>query len=231
MEQKTILITGVGRGIGKALAAKLLASGHKVVGTTRNLGAIDASFAQYGERFVPLQVDYETPETIKLAVDNLKTQHIKLDVVVHNAGVLVIKPFVEVSYQDLLDCYKANVFLPYILTQQLIPLLDSQAHVVFISSMGGFQGSAKFPGLTAYSSSKAAEASLAECLQEEFKETLLSFNTICLGAVQTEMLSKAFPGYVAPLSPEQLSHYLEGFCLSAHKYMRGKILPLSMTNP
>jgi NAD(P)-dependent dehydrogenase (short-subunit alcohol dehydrogenase family) len=231
MDKKTILITGVSRGVGYALANKLLHSGHKVVGTSRNIGGLNASFSQFGNRFIPLQLSFDTPESIQQAVDNLKTYQLTIDVVVHNAGVLVKKPFVDVSYQDMLGCYQANVFGPYMLTQHLLPMLSSHAHIVFISSMGGFQGSLKFPGLTAYSSSKAAEASLAECLQEEFKETDLVFNTICLGAVQTEMLNLAFPGYVAPLTSEHLSAYLEVFCLSANQFMRGKILPLSMTNP
>jgi len=231
MNQKTILITGVSRGVGYALATKFLQSGHKVVGTSRNISTLSKSFLPYGEHFIPLQLSFDTPELIKLAVDKLKSQHLTIDVVVHNAGVLVKKPFTEVSYQDMLDCYQANVFGPYMLTQQVLPILHSHAHVVFISSMGGFQGSLKFPGLTAYSSSKAAEASLAECLQEEFKETNYAFNTICLGAVQTEMLNLAFPGYVAPLTSERLSTYLEVFCLTANHFMRGKVLPLSMSNP
>lgn len=97
--------------------------------------------------------------------------------------------------------------------------------------MGGFQGSAKFAGLSAYSSSKAALSGLTECLAEELKPNGISVNCLAIGAVQTEMLSKAFPGYKAPLSPAEMAGFIQYFALNGHRYFNGKILPVSITTP
>jgi len=134
--------------------------------------------------------------------------------------------------EDLQFCYGINVFGPYLLTQRLLPQLTDRAHVIAISSIGGVQGSVKFPGLTNYSSSKGAINVLMECFQAEFAESSQwSFNTLALGAVQTEMLSEAFPGYVAPLQPEELSPFIYTFASTAGQVMRGKIIPVSLSTP
>ena len=97
--------------------------------------------------------------------------------------------------------------------------------------MGGFQGSAKYKGLSVYSASKAALACLTECLALEFKEYGISVNCLALGAVQTEMFNEAFPGSEAPLDAEQMAEYISGFALNGHKYFNGKILPVAAGNP
>ena len=104
-------------------------------------------------------------------------------------------------------------------------------HIVNISSIGGVQGSAKFAGLSAYSSSKAALCGLTECLAEEFKGTNISVNCLALGAVQTEMLLKAFPGYKAPLKANQMASYIYELALNGRNYYNGKILPVSLSTP
>src|SRR5690625_7809752 len=109
--------------------------------------------------------------------------------------------------------------------------MKSDSHVIAISSMGGIQGSVKFPGLSAYSSSKAAVLSLVELLDAEYKESGPSFNGLALGAVQTEMLAEAFPGSKAPLSPNEIATYIAHFSLTGAKYYNGKILQVSSTTP
>jgi NAD(P)-dependent dehydrogenase (short-subunit alcohol dehydrogenase family) len=97
--------------------------------------------------------------------------------------------------------------------------------------MGGFQGSAKFPGLSLYSSSKGALAILSETMAEELKEYGIKSNALALGAVQTEMLANAFPGYEAPLQPKQMAEFIMEFALNGHKFFNGKILPVSISTP
>ena len=97
--------------------------------------------------------------------------------------------------------------------------------------MGGVQGSAKFPGLAAYSSSKGALITLTELLAEEFKQTGPSFNVLALGAVQTEMLEEAFPGYKAPLTATQMASYIIDFSLTGHTFYNGKVLEVSSSTP
>ena len=97
--------------------------------------------------------------------------------------------------------------------------------------MGGIQGSAKFAGLSAYSSSKGAVITLTELLAEEFKESGPSFNALALGAVQTEMLEEAFPGFKAPVSALEMAEYIQKFALLGHKYYNGKVLQVSNSTP
>jgi NAD(P)-dependent dehydrogenase (short-subunit alcohol dehydrogenase family) len=110
-------------------------------------------------------------------------------------------------------------------------MLKHTGHVLNITSMGGVQGTVKFPGLSAYSSSKGALSILTELLAEEFKEKGPAFNALALGAVQTEMLAEAFPGYEAPVSAQQMGDYILNFALTAHQFYNGKVLPISSTTP
>ena len=115
----------------------------------------------------------------------------------------------------------SNVFGVAKLTQLCIPYLKKGSHVVTIGSMGGIQGSLKFQGLAAYSSAKGAISSLSELLAEEYKEQGIVFNVLALGAVQTEMLEEAFPGYQAPVSAK-MADYIYNFAITGSKYYNGE---------
>lgn len=225
-----VIVTGASRGIGLEVIRQFLNQGHAVFCLTRNTDALK-SFSTSGLHV--LATDLSSTESMDRALGYIKDNVREIDVIVHNAGSLVNKPYEKIDYEELERVYKVNVFAPYYLTQQLLPLLGkrNRAHVINISSMGGFQGSAKFPGLTAYSSSKAAVAGLTECLAEELKDKNISVNCLAIGAVQTEMLAEAFPGYVAPLSPLQMAEYIFDFALKGHQYYNGKILPVSSSTP
>ncbi len=167
------------------------------------------------------------------AVAFIKKEAAHIDCLIHNAGFLINKPYETITYNEIEKVYQVNVFAPYYLTQQLLPILgkEKKSHVINISSMGGVQGSSKFAGLSAYSSSKAAMVGLTECLAEELKEKNISVNCLAIGAVQTEMLAEAFPGYQAPLSPKQMAEYIFDFAVKGHLYYNGKILPVSSSTP
>ena len=154
-----------------------------------------------------------------------------MDAVVHNAGSFMLKPFSESTQKDFEDIYKVNVFAVANLTRVCLPYLQKGSHVVTVSSMGGIQGSLKFAGLAAYSSSKGAVITLSELLAEEYKEREISFNVLALGAVQTEMLEEAFPGYQAPIKASEMADYIFDFTLTGNKYFNGKVLQVSSTNP
>ena len=155
----------------------------------------------------------------------------KVDVLINNAGLLVNKPFSQLSPSDFEQVYKVNVFAVAELTRICIPFMEKGSHVVTISSMGGIQGSMKFAGLAAYSSSKGAVITLSELLAEEYKEQGIAFNVLALGAVNTEMLQEAFPGYDAPLSAKEMADYIFNFALTGNKYYNGKVLQVSSSTP
>jgi NAD(P)-dependent dehydrogenase (short-subunit alcohol dehydrogenase family) len=150
---------------------------------------------------------------------------------INNAGTLLNKPFAETTFKDFAKVYEINVFGVSEMTRIVLPFMKSNGHVVTISSMGGIQGSIKFPGLAAYSSSKGAVITLTELLAEEYKQTGPQFNILALGAVQTEMLEEAFPGYLAPTTAIEMAEYIFDFSLNGNKYYNGKVLQVSKSTP
>jgi NAD(P)-dependent dehydrogenase (short-subunit alcohol dehydrogenase family) len=155
----------------------------------------------------------------------------KIDILVNNAGLLIHKPFELMEEADFDQMFQANVKSAFKLTKCLFPYFSENAHIVNIGSMGGFQGSMKFPGLSLYSASKGALAILTECLAEEFKERKIKVNCLALGSAQTEMLDEAFPGYRAPLSAIEMATFITDFSLNGHRWFNGKILPVSVVTP
>jgi NAD(P)-dependent dehydrogenase (short-subunit alcohol dehydrogenase family) len=227
-----VIITGASRGIGFELVKQFLNHNYEVICLTRNTEPL-AAFNHPKLKFI--STDLSSQESMNESITFIKKHFSHIDYVIHNAGSLVNKSFESISISDLQNVYQVNVFAPFYLTQQLLGLIGKQSsaksHVVHISSMGGFQGSAKFAGLSAYSSSKAALACLTECLAEELKEKSIAINCLAIGAVQTEMLQEAFPGYQAPLTARQMAEYIYQFTTTGHEFYNGKILPVSSSTP
>ena len=234
-----IVITGASRGIGYELVKLLSAnSENTVVAIARNekkLEVLKTECSALNPSAKVISIVCDLSNEIALAALNSElTTHIgSVNILINNAGAIVNKPFSEITAADLEYVYQVNVFSVFKLIQSVLPLMNKneRSHIVNIGSMGGFQGSAKFAGLSAYSSSKAALACLTECLAEEFKDSNISFNCLALGAAQTEMLNEAFPGYKAPLSSLEMASYIADFASNAHQFMNGRIIPVSLSTP
>ncbi|MBJ6367967.1 SDR family NAD(P)-dependent oxidoreductase [Snuella sedimenti] len=226
--QKNIIITGTSRGIGFELVKLLANAGHRVLALSRN----DKPVSELKlENVTALTFDLSKQVDYTKVTDFIKDNWQQVDVLVNNAGLLMNKPFSELSMQDFEAVYKTNVYGVAELTRTVIPFMEKEGHVVTISSMGGVQGSMKFPGLAAYSSSKGAVITLTELLAEEYKETGPCFNVLALGAVQTEMLQEAFPGYQASTTALEMAEYIQNFALTGSKYYNGKLLQVSNSTP
>jgi len=226
--QKNIIITGTSRGIGLALVKHFSDNGHNVLALSRSPEKLEKLNLPNTKA---LSFDITQVDNHKSVVQHVQENWKKVDILIHNSGAIINKPFTEISIESFRYVYEVNVIGVAAFTKELLQVLHKDSHVVCISSMGGIQGSVKFPGLSAYSSSKAAVLSLVELLAEEYKESGPSFNGLALGAVQTEMLEEAFPGYKAPLSPKEMATYIADFSLTGAKYYNGKILQVSSTTP
>ncbi len=229
MMSKTIVVVGASRGIGRAIV-ELFAQNpaHRVIALARNVEKMNEAFSKY-ENVTTFHLDLAAAD-IRSECEKISTSLDTIDILINNAGKLVNKPFLELSHEDIQSCYAVNVVGVMETTQAFLPKMK-KAHIVNISSMGGFQGSVKFAGLSAYSTSKAALCSFTELFSEEFKDTQIAMNCLCLGAAQTEMLEEAFPGYIAPVSAEKMAEYIVNFALTADQWMKGKIIPVSLSTP
>lgn len=226
---KNVIVTGASRGIGYYTALQFAKEGHQVLALARSKDRLEELKSEK-EAVGNIQI-LELDLSSEYEVSKITSVFDRVDVVINNAGALVNKPFTEISLAEMQHVYQTNVFAPYFLVQKLMPYFSSDAHIINIGSVGGVNGTLKFPGLSIYSSSKAAASCLSECWQAEFAETDLTFNSLALGSVQTEMLEKAFPGYKAPLAPEQMATYICRFALNEAEFVRGKIVLVSRSNP
>jgi NAD(P)-dependent dehydrogenase (short-subunit alcohol dehydrogenase family) len=234
-----VVITGASRGIGFQLAQQFAFLGaKKILGISRNYKQLCNLKEIFHEKypnseFVPVAYDLQgitqnEPQLAGLIKQNMSS----IDILINNAGFLNPKPFESASADDIMRVFNVNYFGPALLTKNLMPLLKaSKGHVVNITSMGGFQGSIKFKGLSHYSASKAALTVLTECLAEEYKNDGVSFNALALGSVQTEMLEEAFPGINAPLKPEEAAVFIAEFAINGKRFFNGKVLPVSISTP
>lgn len=229
--QKTFLITGTNKGIGLALAKVALKYDQKVIAVSRSIDNLTALKNDYPDTLYIYKGDINRKNTLDSIVEILNLNELKVDVLVNNAGYLINKPFAEYDLKEAEDILHTNFLSPAFLIQALFPFYHQGSHIINISSMGGVQGSSKFPGLSFYSSAKGALSILTECLAEEFKEKYIYCNALALGAVQTEMLNKAFPGYQAPLTPSQIADFIYDFGLNGMRYFNGKVLPVSTSTP
>lgn len=225
---KNIIITGTSRGIGFELVSLFANQGHNVLALSRNIEPVKNLKVRGVSCFV---CDLSNQDDYKKVEEFIKTEWQQVDILINNAGMLLNKPFSETTFNDFKKVYETNVFGVSEMTRIVLPFMKNDGHVVTISSMGGIQGSMKFPGLAAYSSSKGAVITLTELLAEEYKVSGPQFNVLALGAVQTEMLKEAFPDYDAPTTALEMAIYIQNFALTGNKYFNGKVLQVSNSTP
>ncbi len=228
-----IIVTGASQGVGRAIARSLAADHDRnVLAIARNAQALEQLTAELkNARLEILALDLEAPDAVDRVVHHVAGK--RITGLVNNAGLLIRRDLGAWTAADAARLFHLNATVPFLLAQALGPMLDGDppGHVVNISSMGGYQDSAKFPSLAFYSASKAALACLSQCLAEEFRGRGIRSNCLALGAVATDMLRAAFPGYVAPVTPEAMGAYAALFVLEGHNVYNGKVLPVALGTP
>ena len=223
---KNIIITGTSSGIGFELVNIFSKKNHRVLALSRDnsklrglkLDGVDA-------------VDFDLNHNDYGKINEFLNKVEKIDILINNAGYLVNKPFNETTLEDFKMVYSTNVFSVAMLIKNTIDFMESGSNILNISSVGGIQGSVKFPGLSAYSSSKGALNILTEMLAEEYKNRGIHFNSLALGSVQTKMLEKAFPNFTASTSAIEMAEYIYNFSTNGYKLMNGKVVSVSSTTP
>lgn len=232
-----ILVTGAGKGLGLALVKKFSEEpGNKIIAVSRNIEKIN-EFIGKGQpgrmnfaEIIPYSFNLVTGDYRELK-DFVSLHFDSLDILINNAGYLIRKPFLEISDEDFDTTFNTNVKAVFKIIRTMFPLCVTNTHIINITSMSGFQGSVKFPGLSAYSASKAAVAGLTESLAVELTQKGIVVNALAMGSVQTEMFAEAFPGYIAPLTAAQMADFVVDFAKNGYKFFNGKVLPVAVSTP
>lgn len=232
-----ILITGASSGIGFEAVIELIQQpGHRILALARSEEKL-ARLLEISQSLNPDCMLY--PVAFDIVHDDypglkqfIETQFEgTIDILINNAGTLINKPFAELDESDFVEMLQSNYLGHVRIIQAMLPLMAKNSHILNIGSMGGFQGSAKFNGLSAYSASKAALHTLTECLAQELSPQQIKVNCLALGSAQTEMLERAFPGYESPILAFEMGKYVADFALTGHKFFNGKVLPVAVTTP
>lgn len=232
-----IIITGASRGIGFETAKQFAAIGNNnIIAIARNESKLyelkDICNTENNQSHLyPIVFDLEKIDSFDILLKEIKSYVNAIDILINNAGLLINKPFEKLSNNEINRMIQLNLASPAHIIQYLLPMMKNPSHIVNISSMGGYQGSQKFPGLAIYSAAKAGLASLTECLAEELKGSGISFNCLAIGATQTEMLHEAFPDYQAPFKASEMANFIVDFALYKNKFFNGKIIPVTISTP
>lgn len=229
-----VIINGGTKGIGREIVKIFSAdNSNKILVTGRNKKMLDQLTIESKHRNVlTYDIDLEEYEKyqnlfLKTAKKDLKS----IDILVNNAGMLIKKDFLDLSFDEARRMMETNFWGIASIIRDLKPLMKKGSHIVNISSMGGFQGSSKFRGMSFYSASKAALSCLSECLAEEFRDSGIIVNCLALGSVETEMFREAFPGYKAPVKAAEIAEFIVDFAINGRKFFNGKVLPVALNNP
>ena len=233
-----IIITGASSGIGFEAVLDLTANkDNNVIALARSadklrkLHEISSSLNPEGGKLFPAQFDIIFDDYENGLLPFVKAKFDFVDILINNAGALVNKPFLDTTMDDFAKVFQTNLLGPVNMIKHLAPMMNKGGHIVNIGSMGGYQGSMKFPGLAAYSASKAALAVLTECLAEEFKDREIKVNCLALGSSQTEMFEEAFPTMQAGTQAFEMGRYIAEFAQNGHKFYNGKVLPVANNTP
>jgi len=225
-----VIITGAGKGIGYELCKCFSADGWKIIGISRNISELKSLHG-----VIPIECDLSIWKNMDdlFVKCELENDDSEFRILIHNAGLLLKTPFEDVEEDEIMAMLKVNYVAPLRLTQVFLPWLKDglKSHIIYVGSMGGYQGSGRYSGLSVYSSTKSAVASLSESLAEEFKDTKMRFNTLALGAVDTEMLHVSMPNYGSEVGPAQMAKWIYTFSIQAYGLMNGKVIPVAGLDP
>jgi len=229
-----IIINGGSKGIGREVAIHLAEDkDNQILVTGRNEAMLkELQNECLNENVSYLRMDIsELNNTVEAVRDQIYNRFSRVDILINVAGSLIVRDFMKLTDPDSRQMMETNFFGPAAFIRLLVPLMSAGSHIVNISSMGGYQGSSKYRGLSVYSASKAALSCLSECLAGELSESGISVNCLALGSVQTEMFENAFPGFKAPLGPKEMAEFISYFAVNGNKYFNGKVLPVAVNNP
>lgn len=219
---KTVLITGIGKGIGKALAEKFLSEGHFVIGT------IYSGTAPTHGNLLVYELDLSKPESIVSCTESISKSGKRIDILINNAGIIADENETKVVPEKLRKTLEVNLIGTIDLTERLIPLINKSGHIVNISSSAGaLSGSVKshFPGhYPSYKISKAALNMYTRTLAVRLSDSDITVSSVHPGWTKTDM-----GGEDADFTPEEAAEWIYKLATSKPEtgqfWFKGEIMP------
>lgn len=186
--KKAWYITGASKGLGLALAKKLLEEGYQVAATSRNKQELVDAVGTSSPDFLPLEVNLTSISSIQRSVQQTAERFGKLDVVVNNAGYGMGGTVEEFSNEEIQQSFSVNVFAPIYVMQAALPVFRTQksGHIINISSIAGLSGNT---GWAVYSATKSAINGLSEVLAQDLKSLGIAVTAVAPGAFRTAFLT------------------------------------------
>ncbi|MCM2303980.1 MAG: SDR family oxidoreductase [Elusimicrobia bacterium] len=222
MRDGAVLITGGGSGIGAACAAEFLRRGRNVVVVGRRAGRLKAV-----KGALALAGDVGDEGFARRAFAAARRRFGSVDVLVNNAAHLVKKSFVDTTAAEWDEVMRTNLRGPFLFSREFLRAAKPGGAIVNIGSLGGIQGTEKFPGLSAYTVSKYGISGLTAALAVEARALGVAVFCAAPGAVDTAMLRKAAPGLKAGAVPADVALVVADLAGSARPdLLSGAVIPL-----
>ena len=213
IQGRIAIITGAGRGIGRAAALRFAREGARVVLFSRSpthLDEIAAEIARAGFPVLTIAGDVSSEEDVHALFQQAMQAHGRVDILVNCAGIVASQPFLEMDASTWDRVIAVNLRGTFLCCHKAFRIMAAQHSgvIVNLSSLSGIKGVEKFPGLSAYNVSKAGVAGLTEILAVEGKPYNIRVCAVSPGAVDTEMLRQAAPHLKAGMTPDDMAEIL-----------------------
>jgi NAD(P)-dependent dehydrogenase (short-subunit alcohol dehydrogenase family) len=190
MEKKVWYVTGASKGLGLSLVKKLIAEGHQVAATSRNLESLESALdGAPADQFLPLEVDLSDEASVEGSLLTTWEVFGRIDVVVNNAGYGIGGALEELPLEEIRENFEVNLFAPIVVIKKVMPYLRAQrsGHIINISSIAGFAG---VLGWSVYAASKHALIGLSDVLAQDLRPLGIHVTAVAPGAFRTQFLTK-----------------------------------------
>lgn len=213
IRDRVAIITGAGRGVGRATALLFAREGAQVVLFTKTRSHLDevrAEILRIGGRVLAVEGDVAREDDVVALFKNLRETYGRVDILINCAGAVASRPFAEMDLATWDNVLNVNLRGTFLCGREAFRLMMEQQQGVIInfSSLSGVKNVEKFPGLSAYNVSKAGVASLTEIMALEGKPHNIRVCVVSPGAIDTEMLREAAPHLKAGMTPGDMSEIL-----------------------
>lgn len=213
IQGRIAIITGAGRGIGRATALRFAREGARVVLFSRSPAHLDETateIARAGFPVLTIAGDVSSEEDVHALFQQAVQAHGRVDILVNCAGIVASQPFLEMDASTWDRVIAVNLRGTFLCCHEAFRIMAAQHSgvIVNLSSLSGIKGVEKFPGLSAYNVSKAGVAGLTEILAVEGKPYNIRVCAVSPGAVDTEMLRQAAPHLKAGMTPDDMAEIL-----------------------